>query len=152
MTQRKTDETADEAVRAKIMMAIQECDDKSMKVVLLMMLEILDSISRKIDAVMRDEESIRELVLNGDSATHAQDHRDWRAFSAEWGEISPAVGILKERHIHGGYCTYALRKMDEEQKEAASRRVVRDGWVTHVAWALTTIIVLAVYSQYFGLR
>lgn len=150
MTQRKTDEASDEAVRAKIMMAIQECEDKSMKVVLLMMLEILDSISRKIDAVMRDEESIRELVLNGDSATHAQDHRDWRAFSAEWVEISPALGIIKDRHAHGGYCPWALSKMEQEKKDEDSRRTVRDGWLSNVAWGLTTLIAVALTAWITG--
>ena len=150
MTQRKTDETADEAVRAKIMMAIQECDDKSMKVVLLMMLEILDSISRKIDAVMRDEESIRELVLNGDSATHAQDHRDWRDFKANWEEIGPSLGILKDRHAHGGYCPWALSKMEQEKKDEDSRRTVRDGWLGNVAWGLTTLIAVALTAWITG--
>jgi len=150
MTQRKADETADEAVRAKIMMAIQECEDKSMKVVLLMMLEILDSISRKIDAVMRDEESIRELVLNGDSATHAQDHRDWRAFKTDWENISPSLGILKDRHAHGGYCPWAIAKMEQEKKDEDSRRTVRDGWLGNVAWGLTTLIAVALTAWITG--
>lgn len=150
MTIRKTDTAADDILRDKIMRNIEACEDKTLKTVLLMQLEVLDTIGKKIDAVMRDEESLRELVLNGDSPTHAADHREWREFRKEWVEIRPMFSVLRDRHQHGGYCPWAIAKMDSEKQDAESRRKVRDGWLVHAAWAMTVVIVGAFAAKYFG--
>jgi len=134
---RRTDEAEADALRTRIMQGIEECEDRNTKVVLLMLLEVLDSIGRKIDAVMRDEETLRELVLNGDSHTHVEEHRRLREVLTQWPDVQAAA-------------TYTARKMDEERSGAASRRAVRDGWLVHVSWAVTVLIVAAMAGKYLG--
>jgi len=150
MTIRKTDSAVEDNLRDKIMRNIEACEDKTLKVVLLTQLEVLDAIGRKIDAVMRDEEVLRDLVLNGDASTHGDDHRQWREFREEWVEIRPMLGILKDRYAHDGYCSWAVSKMDAEKQDAESRRKVRDGWLVHATWATTVVIAGALAAKYLG--
>ena len=141
---------AEDALRIRIIRSIEECEDKSLKIVLLLMLEILDSIGKKIDTILRDEETLRELVLNGDAGTHAHEHDEWRNFHREWMEIKDPLYLTMRCHTHNGHCLWASEKMAKERADAESRRKVRDGWLVHFAWGLTTVIVGALAAKYLG--
>ena len=140
----------EDELRTRIIRSIEECEDKSLKVVLLLMLEVLDSIGKKIDTILRDEETLRDLVLNGDANTHAKEHDDWRNFHREWTKVKDQLSPITQCHTHSGYCLWAAEKMKKEQADAESRRKIRDNWLVHVAWALTTIITGALVAKYLG--
>lgn len=141
---------SENTLRARIIHSIEECEDKSLKLVLLLMLELLDSIGEKIDTILRDERTLQELVLNGDANTHAQEHEEWRNFHREWAKEKEQLYSIMRCHTHNGYCSWATEKMKKEQADAESRRKIRDNWLVHVAWALTTIITGALVAKYLG--
>jgi hypothetical protein len=147
---RYTDKTSDEALREQIMAAIGECKDDSLRAVLLLMLAVLDSIGRKIDAVMRDEKTIKEMVLNGDSASHHDDHKEWAAFRQEWNQLRPVIALMQTRHAHGGQCAWSAGQIELQKDDAKSRRAIRDRWLSNAAWGATLLIAGALAGQYFG--
>lgn len=68
-------------VRSKILAAIDECDDKYQRNILLLMFGVLEAqetglkrIELKIDAVLRDEKAIKKLALNGHEGRHDAHH------------------------------------------------------------------------------
>jgi len=71
------------------------------------MLGVLDTIGTKIDTILRDEQALRESVLNGHAATHDEHHR-WIA------------KILAS----GGYCDYVAQKKQEEAEAALTKQSV----------------------------
>lgn len=144
----RRDDTDEQMLRAKIMKAIEACEDKSLQIVHLLMLEVLDSIGRKIDTVLKDEEAFRQMVLNGDAGTHTQDHRDWRGFKEEWDELQPAVTLMRDRHAHGGHCDWATMKMKEEADAKESSRQIKVNWASNALWGITMFIVGLVLAQF----
>jgi hypothetical protein len=147
---RYSDKTSDEALREQIMQAIGECKDDSLRDVLLLMLSVLDSIGRKIDAVMRDEKAIREMVLNGDSASHHDDHKEWAAFRQEWNQLRPVIALMQTRHAHGGQCAWSAGQIELQKADDASKRSIRDRWLANAAWGATLLIAGALAGQYLG--
>jgi hypothetical protein len=75
VNRRKSDHE-DAAMADEIMRAIAECEDQSMKAVLLIIHSGFGRLSMKIDAVLQDESAIKSIVLNGHTATF-HDDMDW---------------------------------------------------------------------------
>lgn len=70
-------------VRGKILAAIDATDDKNQRNVLLLMFGVLEvnesgmrRIEKKIDAVLKDEATIKRMALNGHELNH-HEHHDW---------------------------------------------------------------------------
>lgn len=64
----------DTELRTRILSAIDKVDDASHRTILLLMLQILDEIGSKIDAVLGDEAAIKQMVLNGYVEAHNSHH------------------------------------------------------------------------------
>jgi len=123
MNRRKTDMT--ESAKPAIIKAIADCKDDNMRAVLLLMLAVLEEIGAKIDMVMSDEKTIREMVLNGHSAVHDDDH----VWIAQYRESRP-----------GGKCAYVLRKEREEAEAAGSRRKISEEVISKILIAVFSIL------------
>lgn len=63
-------------VRQEIMEAITADGDVPQRTLLKIMLMVLDEIGGKIDVILRDEQGLRETVLNGHTDRH-EAHHDW---------------------------------------------------------------------------
>lgn len=63
-------------VRQEIMEAITADGDVPHRTLLKIMLMVLDEIGGKIDVILRDEQGLRETVLNGHTDMH-EAHHDW---------------------------------------------------------------------------
>ena len=63
-------------VRQEIMEAITADGDVPQRTLLKIMLMVLDEIGGKIDVILRDEQGLRETVLNGHTDMH-EAHHDW---------------------------------------------------------------------------
>lgn len=94
-----------QSIKQQIVANIASTDDAHMKTVLLLMLGILEEIGGKIDAVLADEKSLRETVLNGHALVHDDDH--------EWIKVQRA----------------------KEAEASQSSRKIRDGLIEKILWA-----------------
>jgi hypothetical protein len=121
-------------VRSEILAQIAKTQDENMRSILLLMLGVLDEISKKIDGVLADEKSLREAVLNGHSLTHDDDH--------EW------IKGQRQLDCHK-VCSWALVKMQEEEdaQEAKTNRIRKmiDKALEHAVTVILTGVAL-----YFG--
>lgn len=135
------DESDSFQVRTKILAAIDATDDKMHRNLLLLMFGVLEQnergmkrIEEKIDTVLRDEQALRRIVLNGSMESHDDDHHWIR----EQRELDcPAV------------CNWAQKKMAEElESEKVSKgrfRMILDKMAEHAV----TIMITAI-AMYFG--
>ncbi len=121
-------------VRSDYLAAVAKINDESMRAAFLLLLGVMDEISKKLDNVMADEKGLREAVLNGHSETHDDDH--------EW--------IKNQRKLDcHEICMWARTKMREEEASAQvkTNRIhkVIDKAAEHSVTVLLTGIAL-----YFG--
>lgn len=144
-------EPDDQSLRKDILDAMATVQDPGMRVVLMLLHRGLDSINRKIDLVLADEDKWKTMVLNGGAATHTDEHHWMRAFAAEWTEYKPMMDIVKDRHHNGGHCDYAKRMIDLEKDDAQSKRRVRDGVIEKLLWVAILLTTGALGSKYLGL-
>ena len=114
-----------DTTKPAILKAIADCKDDNMRAVLLLMLAVLEEIGSKIDSVMSDEKTIREMVLNGHSGIHDNDH-EW---IAQFRESRP-----------GGKCAFVLRKEREEAEAAASKRKISEEVVSKILIAVLSVL------------
>lgn len=63
-------------VKSAIMEQIAKTNDDNLRIVFVLLLGVLEEIGAKIDNVMRDESTIKRMVLNGHVENHHADH-DW---------------------------------------------------------------------------
>lgn len=100
-------------IKNDIVAAIAKTNDENMKVVLMLLLGVVSEIGDKIEAMRRDEEGLRDAVLNGHKPVHHAHH--------EW--ISA--------------------RMKEEQEAAlqdkASARKIRDGLIERGLWIVLAL-------------
>lgn len=121
-------------IRSTYLAAVAKISDESMRAAFLLLLGVMDEISKKLDGVLADEKGLREAVLNGHSETHDDDH--------EW--------IKNQRQLDcHTICTWAKGKMAEEQraeqvKEHRLRKMVDKAAEHAVTVALTAV------ALYFG--
>lgn len=121
-------------VRSEILSTIAKTQDENMRAVLLLMLGVLDEISKKIDGVLADEKSLREAVLNGHSLTHDDDH--------EW--------IKGQRSLDcHSICAWAKGKMAEEA-EAADLKTHRMRKMIDKGLEHAVTVILTGVALYFG--
>lgn len=137
MNRRQSDHESN--TKAAILKAISDCGDDNMRAILLLMLAVLEEIGSKIDAVMSDEKAIREIVLNGHTAVHDDDH-EW---IAQFRDTRPA-----------GKCSYVLRMEQAEETAARSKRKVGEEVVSKVlvsALSILATLLLMGASKWMGL-
>lgn len=103
-------------VKSAILSEISKTDDTHLKTSLLLMLGVLESnesgmhrIERKLDAVLKDEKKLKELVLNGHNDKH-HDHHDWIE-----------EHIKSDRELRP-VCEWAKAKMEEDAEAMKSRK------------------------------
>src|SRR5574343_1325591 len=121
-------------VRSEILAQIAKTQDENMRSILLLMLGVLDEISKKIDGVLADEKSLREAVLNGHTLTHDDDH--------EW------IKGQRQMDCHT-ICAWARGKMQEEAEAADIKQHRLRKMVDKAAEHAVTVALTAV-ALYFG--
>ena len=108
-----------------IMNAIAGCDDPNMKAVLLIVHNGFAKLSSKIDAVLSDEETIKNIVLNGHSATFSDDMTWLHSFRMS---------------RPNGKCPYVVRMEAAEELVNRSKRKVFESVAAHAITAITSIL------------
>ena len=121
-------------IRSTYLAAVAKISDESMRAAFLLLLGVMDEISKKLDGVLADEKGLREAVLNGHSETHDDDH--------EWIKNQRQLDCRK-------ICEWAKGKMAEEQdaadiKEQRFRKMIDKAAEHAVTVALTAV------ALYFG--
>ena len=101
------------SAKQAVMAAIAKTEDQNVKAIMILMLEIMEEIVGKIDALRADEKGLREAVLNGHTACHDEHH--------EW--------IAKR----------IADEAEEAKANAASARKIRDGLLEKVLWLLLVL-------------
>ena len=114
-----------ESTKPAILKAIADCQDDNMRAVLLLMLAVLEEIGGKIDSVMSDEKTIRDMVLNGHSAIHDDDH--------VW------IAQCRAKQVEE-VCAWAHLKMKEEAETSHSWRRVSEHVVGKIVIAAISIL------------
>lgn len=124
-------------VKSEILAAIAKTNDENMKMILLLMLGVLEEIGSKVDAVLKDEQSLRDTVLNGHAMNHDRHH--------EWVERRMAANHCEQ------VCGWAKNKMiledDEKKANITSARRIRDNLIERAGW-----LVLCGLIAWMGLK
>lgn len=147
-------------VASELKAKIAKENDEERRTILLLLLGVfeaniagLESISKKIDSLINDEQALRATVLNGHAENHDRDHeyvghlfqhRDSAAEERRW---------IRERMGSNCAvaCTWAERKMRDEEDAAktavedakADKRAARDALIRTVVSALAGAAVSA---------
>lgn len=100
-------------IKSQIMSALESTEDHSMKVVLLLLLQVIEEIGGKIDAVFMDEKSLRAAVLNGHANEHNADH-DW-------------IRLKRQEEV------------EEKTANLTSKRKIRDEMYVRLIWSVVSI-------------
>ena len=147
--------TNEEGTKSKIMQAIADCSDNNMRAVLLLMLGTLEEIGEKIDLAMKDEKSLRDLVLNGYSEIHNDDH-DWlfrmRPVIGRWSDTIAWAdtfrGIRKD-----GMCNYVREQLVQQKANSSSKRHIGEELIIHALVSITSVVItLLSVGAYFALH
>jgi len=136
----------DSEANSRIMEAIAQATDESQRIMLLLLLEI----SNKIDAVLNDESVLRQIVLNGHSETHHEDHRFIATLRDPEGDFAKWMQTGGDRARHGGYCDWAAKQQELQRENGAEKRKLIWGWAGQATWALTLLAAGAIGSKYMG--
>ena len=132
-TERVPGSTTSESVQDRILETIAGCADENMRSLLVLFHAGFEDLGNKIDAMLSDEVALKEIVLNGITDGHAQDHLDWRAFKA----TRP-----------NGKCPYVVLMEKRDEENRLDRRRISSNITERVLWlvvgALATFVVLGV--------
>lgn len=124
--------------KSGILKAINETNDPAMKTVLLLLLGVFEEIGAKIDNFVKNEQSLRDMVLNGHEPVHHTHH--------EWLEHR----IAREEEIRG-MMIWIKNKMREETLNKESGRKIRDGVVLEIfKYLVIGGLGLLAGSRFFG--
>lgn len=128
-------------VRSAILAEIAKTDDSHLKTILLLMFGVLEQgekglqrIEQKIDKVLKDEQAIKKLALNGHEMNH-HEHHDW----------------IADRIKNGGHCQWAIKKQQQEAEATQNKKSLvmkfMESIVSHVGTAVAVGLI-----AYFTLR
>lgn len=142
-------------LRADLLAAIDKAADQRDRTMLMLMFGLFEAmetgireISGKIDMVLRDEQGLREAVLNGHAKNHDRDHT-WIAEQIEHKEqAAEDRRWVRDRRVSGcdATCDWVTKKMraeadaektaDEDAK--ADKRVARDALIRTIVAAVVS--------------
>lgn len=108
-----------------IMQAIAETADPNMKAILLIVHSGFGKLSAKIDAVLNDEATIKNIVLNGHSATFSDDMTWLHNFRMS---------------RPGGKCPFVVKAEAEEALAQSSKRKILETISAHALTAAATLL------------
>jgi len=125
-----TDNVDSADLRKEAYAAFNAIDDPAYRAVVGLLVRILDAVEiktdhmysqldAKLDAILKDEKSVKHMVLNDHTDTHDSHHR--------W---------IDTRIKNGGHCTWASTKIKAEEVSAADRRGIKNAVLEKVLIAL----------------
>jgi hypothetical protein len=123
MNRRKYDVTID--TTDQIMQAIADCKDEDLRAVLIIIHSGFSQLNVKIDAVLKNEDQIKRIALNGSYDHHDEDHKEWREF---------------RKTRPDGKCSYVVRMEKEEETLNNSKRSVFQTVIAHFLTATITLL------------
>lgn len=148
-------------VRKKIIDAISTGEEIRPAMILAILLGVLDEIksdiaemrkdlSDQITVILNDEQAMRDVVLNGHSETHNEDH-DWlkRHRDSNCEEYCQRMRLYYDEDAKAeaqgkpdrlAVMAWARSEMVAQTNDSDSRRRIRDGWIGNVLWAGTTLL------------
>jgi hypothetical protein len=109
----------------QIMQAIADCKDEDLRAVLIIIHSGFSQLNSKIDAVLKNEDQIKRIALNGSYDHHDEDHREWREF--------------KKTHPNGK-CAYVMKMEKEAEAASNSKRSVFESVAAHFLIAGLTLL------------
>lgn len=138
-------------LRAELLAAIDKAADQRDRTMLMLMFGLFEAtekgiseISGKIDMVLRDEQGLREAVLNGHAKNHDRDHT-WIAEQIHHrGQAAEERRWVRDRMVADceAACNWAKQKMHKEaeaEKDAkADRREARNAVIRLVVTAVVS--------------
>jgi hypothetical protein len=145
-------EPEDINLRKDMLEALGSIEDPGQRIVLMLLLRSMDDISRKLDKVLSDEAKIKHIVLNGHSEAHDAHHKWIDTQLPKTNDIEHAVTFVKNRIDNKGLCSYATRKLKEEEDNSASKRKIGESIVEKILYAILVFLVGVVFSSHFGIK
>lgn len=128
------DEADVSILRENMLSQMATIEDSNLRSIFSLLIQMVDMnlsfqhrVIDKIDAVLRDEARIKEIVLNGHVVNHRY-HHDWIEENLLKTDKLKHVIRLSEGHRQEGvYCKWAADKMEEEkQMKKANKTSVRN--------------------------
>lgn len=132
-------------LNSEILAAIGQVQDADSRVMLTLLARVHADISMRLDRILADEKRIKDIVLNGHTERHSDDHV-WLAKYRPL--LESVVEFYRRRAQLGGYCDYAHKQIESEKAAAASKRGIRDSWIADML-KLGTVFVLGVLTNHF---
>ena len=114
-------------VRSEILGAIAKTNDENLKMILLLMLGVLEEICSKIDTVISDEKTLKEMVLNGHTDQHHA-HHDW----------------IAQRIAHQGRCEWANKEIAKQADAAAAKKGAIKTFLNTAVQQITLVAITAI--------
>jgi hypothetical protein len=142
----------------EILSTLAKVQDEGYKAVLLLQMKVFTVLSKKLDAILDDDATLKRIVLNGHQDSHhehhtfleslvkhQQEHKDQHVWVAA--KMKDALGdeallqLAKDRHKHGGYCDYAKKQMEEEALNKKSKRTIFENVSSNFLWMVIVILI-----------
>ncbi len=124
--------------KSGIMKAIRETNDPAMKTVLLLLLGVFEEIGGKIDSVLKNEQALRQTVLNGHALNHDRDH--------VW--LDRRIKRDEQMEVVIGWAENKI--MNERQAEEDARKVKVD--VVGKVFGYLAVAAVTAFLTYLGTR
>lgn len=124
--------------KSGIMKAISETNDPAMKTVLLLLLGVFEEIGGKIDSVLKNEQALRQTVLNGHALNHDRDH--------EW--LDRRIKRDEQMEVVIGWAENKILK--ERQDDEDARKVKVD--VVGKVFGYLAVAAVTAFLTYLGTR
>lgn len=145
----------------EIVSLIADEEDKKVRTLLSVVFKLFSRLEKKFDLVLRDEQALRQAVLNGHAGNHSTDHDEWGEFKPHIPRVLAACNWVDERIAHGGMCPWGAAKIEAEkadavehealeQVEAAAKVKHRYDLKTAVVTAIISIVAMGIATMVFG--
>ena len=134
--------TEPDQTQQQIMKAIADCKNDDLRAVLVLFHGGFQALGEKIDNVLKNEDAIKQIALNGHTDTHSQDH-DWikvyRRHSDRFVRDHEQLSRLDFAKLEK-ISAWAEDQMQYQQAIANSRRRVGEGVAINILTSLVSIL------------
>ena len=149
-----------DAIKKEIFANLQTIEDPQYRTLLLLLIrsieatdeatkEMFTTLNNKLDMVLKDEERIKEIALNGTYVKHDAHHVFIDKLLSDIELINFTLDMSRDRRKHKGYCDFAMKKIDEENIAKNSKRKILEGTTQTIVIAIIMFIFGATLSKLF---